>query len=155
MYIRSFRRGSDRDVADDDQRGCLLVVAGSILLAVSAFLASREIVYLCCGRDAQATLLRLYDTRGRDPGTTVDFEFLDAGSGQQRRHSDQLRLGWRPPPGPLAIEYVPGWETFARVAGHTQQWSLWVFGAALTLAIVYIGLLIREAGAPIRRQRKM
>jgi hypothetical protein len=155
MYYFSGYGGSGKDpVAHDDQRGCFILIAGVLIVCVSAFLAHREIIYACFGRQAMAAVQRVFDVRGRTSSTTVIFEFTDAKTGKQRRESDQFRVGWRPPPGPLKVQYVPGSDIYVRVAGHTQQWSLWVFGASLAAAFVYIGMLIREANSPIRRSRR-
>lgn len=152
IHVSRYGRIGKDNASDEDQQGCLLLFFGTILVCVSAFLAYREIIYLCFGRVTDAAVERVFDVTGRNPQTTVIFNFTDAESGEQRRESDQLRLGWRPLPGPLPVEYVSGSETFVRVAGHRQQWSLWVFGASLTAAILYIGKLIREANRPIRRK---
>jgi hypothetical protein len=154
IHVPHYGRIGKDNVADDDRRGCFFLLAGVLIVCVSAFLAYREIVYLCFARQAEATVEKVFDTRGRNPATTVIFEFTEAETGKQRRESDQLQLGWRPPPGPLVVQYVPGWNLYVRVAGNTQQWSLWVFGASLAAAIVYIGLLVREANTPVRRRRR-
>lgn len=154
IHVSRYGRIGKDNASDEDQHGCLLLFFGVIIVCASAFLSYREIVYLCFGRQAEATIERVFDVTGRNPATTVIFHFTDAKTGEQRRDSDQLRLGWRPLPGPLAVEYVPGWELYVRVAGHRQQWSLWVFGASLAAAIVYIGLLIRDAHRPIGRTRR-
>lgn len=152
LQFLCFRSRSD-DAGDDEQRGCLFIILGTLIVGVSAWMASREIVYLCCGKFADARVLRVYDSVSRDSRTTVDFEFADPETGNLRRHSYEMAAGWRPPTGPLKVEYVPGAETFARVAGSHQRWSLWIFGASLIAIIVYIGWLIREANSPICRKR--
>lgn len=154
MYVSGLRRRYDDNLDDDDRRGCFVAMAAVALVCVSAFLSWRELVYLTRSRFIDATVLRVYDVRGRSAGTVIDFEFTDPATGALRRHSHKLSLGWRQPPGPLRVEFVPGSDTYARVAGHTQRWSLWVFGASLAAAGVYLGLLIREANTPIQRQRR-
>lgn len=154
MHLSGLRRRYDDNLSDDDRRGCVFAMAATALVCVSAFLSWRELVYLTRSRFVDATVLRIYETHGRGAGTVVDFEFTDPATGALRRHSHKLSLGWRQPPGPLRIEFVPGSDTYARVAGHTQRWSLWFFGGALLTAGIYLGRLIREANTPIQRKRR-
>lgn len=154
IHVSRYGRIGKDNVAEEDQRGCFLLIVAVLVLCVSAFLAHREVVYFIFGEQTAAAVDRVFDVRGRNSNTTVIFEFTDSATGKERRESDQMRLGWRPPPGRLKIQYVPGSDTYARVAGHTQQWSLWVFGASLTAIIVYIGWLVREANTPMRTRRR-
>lgn len=154
FHLPGYSRIDNDNLDEDDRQGCFFLIIGAIVVSVSAFLAYREVIYLCFGRQTAATVERVFDVRGRHANTTVIFNFTDAGTEEQRRESDQLRLGWRPLPGPLPVEYVSGSASFVRVAGHRQRWSLWVFGASLTAAILYIGKLVREANRPIRRKRR-
>lgn len=154
MSLGSLRTRYDDRLDDDDRRGCGIALAIVVLVCVASFLAWREAYYMVRGRTTDAEVLRVYDVRGNDSATIVDYEFVDPATGARRRHSDHLPLGWQCPPGPLRVEFVPGAETYARVAGQTQRWSLWVLCGSLLAAGIYLGLLIREANTPIQRMRR-
>jgi len=155
LAFLGLRRLHQNDDDDEHSRGCLLLIAAIVLVCVTAFLSWREIVYLCRGQTTDAAVLRVFDVEmRRSAHTTVQFEFTDPSTNTQRLHSDDMHLGWRPPDGPLRVEFVPGADAYARVAGYTQRWSLWVFGASVTAATAYIVMLAREANTPIRRQRR-
>jgi hypothetical protein len=108
IHVSRYGRIGKDNVADDDQRGCFLLLVAVLVLCVSAFLAHREVVYFIFGEQTAAAVDRVFDVRGRSANTTVIFEFTDVATGQQRRESDQMHLGWRPPPGRLKVQYVPG-----------------------------------------------
>jgi hypothetical protein len=137
--------------ADEGQRGCLLLIVGAVVVGASAWMASREIVYLWRGQIVDATVVRTLDLQTERPHTIIDFDYADPQTKESRLSSTEMPLGWRAPGGRLKIECVPGSDTFARVQGSHQRWSLWVFGASLIAMFAYVGWLIREANTPIRR----
>ena len=151
MYASGLRRRHEDNLSDDDRRGCVIAMVATAIVCVSAILSWRELVYLTRSQFIDAELLRTYEVHGRGRGTIVDFEFTDPETKRRRRHSHKLRLGWRPPPGPLRVQFVSGATSYARIAGHTQRWSLWVFGGSLIAAGIFLGRVIREANEPLRR----
>jgi hypothetical protein len=154
LQLLGFRQNGSDDESDEQQRGCLFLIVGVLIVGVSAWFASREVRYLWGGELVDATVLRVLDSQGEHPHSTVDFEFKDPRTGDVRRHSAELPLGWRASDGRLQVECVPGADSYARVRGTHQQWSLWVFGASLIACGAYLGWLIREANTPIRRNRR-
>lgn len=154
MYASGLRRRYEDNLSDDDRRGCVIAMVATAVVCVSAVLSWRELVYLARSDIIDADVLRVYEVRGRGRGTVVDFQFVDPGTNQRRRHSHKVRLGYQPPPGPLRVEFVSGASSFARIAGHTQRWSLWVFGGSLVVAAVFLVRVYREANEPVRRRPK-
>ena len=154
MYASGLRRRYEDNLSEDDRRGCVIAMVATAVVCVSAVLSWRELVYLARSDFIDAEVLRVYEVRGRGRGTFVDFQFVDPGTKQRRRHSHKVRLGYQPPPGPLRVEFVSGAGSFARIAGHTQRWSLWVFGGSLGVATIFVVRVSREANAPIRRKKR-
>jgi hypothetical protein len=109
----SFRRAEGE--ADEGQRGCLLLIVGAVVVGASAWMASREIVYLWRGQIVDATVVRTLDLQTERPHTIIDFDYADPQTKESRRSSTEMPLGWRAPGGRLKIECVPGSDTFARV----------------------------------------
>jgi hypothetical protein len=155
MSIGWLRTRGDDEVEAEGFIGCVIALALAVFVCVSTLLAWREIMYFCFSRETDAALLGYHEPgRRTTERTLVSFEFTEPESGLVRRHSQMVPRGWPAPAGPLRVQFIPGADSYARVAGYTQRWALWMFGGSLLAAATFVARALREANSPIRRRRR-
>ena len=138
------------DTDDEMKRLKWLLIVGLVFL-VSAFFSWREMKYMMLGKEADARLVRTYETteRGRRGRTTeklvVEYEFKGS-DGASRKESDKVDIDAPPPAGKtVAIQYLDGSPGSSRLAGNTQKFWLIVFFGALAFFAYKIFRLVRES----------
>jgi hypothetical protein len=95
------------------------VMASGVLFLISTCFTFQEFVYLINGRDAEADITKVYESRGRRGRTylTVEYAFTEP-NGTRRRAMDNVSINWEPPRnGKIPIRYTPGEDGSSRFAG--------------------------------------
>ena len=148
-------------MSQDSGLGCLLMVFVPLLLIASTYLAWWELRFLVQGRPTLATVDGVQEVRmgrsGRFPlyngnYLEVRYTFQDEPAGRPRSEHDELPLSWPHPEGKVRIQYVSGVPGGSRVEGHRHIYSTIFFVVCVTGAIIYGGLLVRDARRAVREE---
>lgn len=138
------------DMDNEMARFKWLLVAG-LVFVVSAFFSWRELKYAVVGKQADAKLVRVYETtesgrRGRRvEKLAVEYQFKEAG-GATRKESDTIAADADRPAGPtVAVQYLDGSPGRSRLAGNGQRWWLLVFFGSLAFAGFKVFQVVRES----------
>jgi hypothetical protein len=122
-----------------------------LLFLVSAYFSWRELKYLVLGGEADAKVVRVYETteRGRRGRTyeklAVQYQFSDGG-GASRTETDTIAASAPRPSGPtVRVQYLNGSPGKSRLAGNTQRFWLLPFFGTLGFMGFKFWQLAREA----------
>ena len=146
----------------DELRKAKLFFAGLVLLIVACFFAYQEFSYLIFGKGTSATVTKVSDvtTRSRTGEHThrqVEFAFTEP-NGTQRTGEDNMSTSWTPPSsGVVKVQYTPGSDGRARLAGHVNWIGIGMFAVAMCLLLFFgvrLWLEAREATRPIKKKKR-
>lgn len=133
-----------------------LLICGAIFL-LSCFMCYDELAYLLWGREAQATVAKVYESRSRRGPTrlTVEFTFSEPG-GLHRKGMVTVPTDWSAPrSGTVPVEYTAGELGRARLAGQVNWTWIIVFAASVAAMGVFGYRLWREANDDAPRKRRV
>lgn len=130
--------------------GCL------VLFLLSGCLSYQELAYLINGHETQANITKVYESRGRRGSTrlTVEYAFTEQ-NGKQRKAMDTVSTDWPVPAnGKVAVQYTPGEDGSARLAGGVNWIGPGMFALSIcVLGVIAVRLLLEGAKEPKPRRR--
>ena len=138
--------------------GCLLMVIVPLLLLGSTYFAWWELRFFVQGRTTDATVdgvQKILMSRHRWLGgryLEVHYTFKDEPTGLLRSEYDELPLSWPPPAGTVRVQYISGVPGGSRLQGHRHLIFTLCFVVSVCAAVVYAGLLLREARRAVREE---
>ena len=118
-----------------------VLILGLVFLVMGTYLSYVEFSYLFFGKETtgNVTTVTNYSRRSRGHETRyrqVEFTFTET-KGTQRTGQDNMAEDWTPPPnGVIKVQYTPGADGRARIAGPVK-WTGFVI-----LAIAVAGILV-------------
>jgi hypothetical protein len=133
------------------------LLGGILLFLVSGCFTYYEVNYWLRGTDGQATVLKVFESRGRRGrvSLTVEYEFTDAAGNRRKdqqsvsRDSDLPGTG-----GKIAIQYLPGADASSRLAGSNNYLFVGLFIVSLAFIAFGILKLVKEANDDGPKRRK-
>lgn len=145
------------DQDEELKRFKFIAIAGVIFL-FSAWYSWKEFRYLISGAETRADIhdARIIEVSGRYGSKSSRLQFnLQYTEADGIGRSDKIEttnLDYElPPDGLLPIQYLPGQENSARIAGSVNWTSLVIFFGSLSWLTVMLLRLIKEANTPIPR----
>ena len=140
-----------------------LVILILIFLVMGGYYSYVEIAYLFQGRETTGTVTKVTDvTKRRRFGTytsrEVEFAFAES-NGTQRSGEDSKGTNWTPPSnGVIEVQYTPGANGRARLAGPVQ-WIGFVFLAIAVAVILFVAVRLwleaQEAYRPRKKKKRV
>lgn len=132
--------------AEHDLQKAKWLLIGIGLFLLGGCISWEEVMYLLRGRDAQATITKVFETRGRTGNRlSVEYEFTESGVGQ-RRGNQTVSLDWPVPrDGKVMVRYTPGIDGDSRLSGHVRWLGLLLFFGSLVFVVIGIIVMGREA----------
>jgi len=131
-------------------------LVGIVLFLLSGCMSYQELAYLINGRETQADITKVYESRGCRGSTrlTVEYAFTEQ-DGKQRKAMDTVSTNWPVPPnGKVAVQYTPGEDGSSRLAGGVHWiWPAVFAFSLLCLLIIAVRLLREGAEEPKPRRR--
>ena len=135
----------------DEEMGRLKVLlVDAIVFLISAFFSWRELKYIAFGKQADAKLVRTFESteyarRGRTRQQRwVEYQFTDA-SGAVRKESDSIPVSLEPLTGPTVhIQYLNGSPGSSRLPANSRRIALIFFFASLAYMGFKFLKLVRE-----------
>jgi hypothetical protein len=156
--IFRFSRSPRVDMHQPSGFGCLLMVIVPLLLVVSTYFAWWELRLFVEGKTTDATVdgvNRILLSRHRWLGgryLEVHYTFEDGPKGPLRSEYDEVPLSWPQPAGTVRVEYISGVPGGSRLEGHRHLIFTLFFVVSVCAAVVYAGLLLREARRAVREE---
>jgi hypothetical protein len=138
--------------------GCLLILIAPLLLLVSGYLAWWELRFFVQGRTTDAAvdgIQKILMSRHRWLGgryLEVHYTFTDEPTGRLRSEYDELPLSWPPPAGTVLVQYISSVPGRSRLQGHRHLLFTLFFVVSVAAAIVWAGLLLRDARRAVREE---
>jgi hypothetical protein len=122
---------------------CVIIFA----FLYSAFAAYGELYYWLWGKTIEAQLVDVHGAKERD-GTSFQYSFMDGD-----KHRTEIDIANVDGPikkeGTITVQYIPGDTDYSRIYGHREMGAVYFFFGCLALMLIFIGLIVREANAPI------
>jgi hypothetical protein len=137
------------DTESETQRAKWLL-GGVAFFLVSCFFVYDEFAFRLWGREAEATITKVFETKRGTRATgakalEVEFAFTED-TGLRRRGTMTVEPNWPVPPGgTMTVEYTPGELGRTRPKGQVYWGPIVIFLLALTVVAVFVILLLREA----------
>jgi hypothetical protein len=118
-----------------------------VMFFFGIYTAYREFRYAISGETTQATVVDMFETRGRRGRTTrhVRYQYTDAEATQKRTGSDAVADGAFFDRGQaISIQYLPGEEDSSRLSGHRNYVGLVIFAVSIG-AMTFAGFKLYQS----------
>jgi hypothetical protein len=131
---------------------------GLLVFLVSGCISYGEVAYFLNGRDADADVTKVYESRGRRGSTslTVEYAFVEP-DGTRRKGMESVLTDWPVPAnGKVGVRYTAGEDGSSRFSGRVRWLGLGLFAVSAGVVVLCaVRLLIEGASEPApRRKRK-
>jgi hypothetical protein len=128
----------------------------ALVFLISTCVSYQEFAYLINGRDAEADITKVYESRGRRGSTslTAEYTFTEPG-GTSRKGMESLPIDWDGPrSGKVPIRYTPGEDGSSRFAGRVRWLGVGFFAISLGAVLVFAFQLLREGAEDSKPRRR-
>jgi hypothetical protein len=147
------------EAAMSDRNKVGLIVVTLVFLGMGGYFSYVEISYLLLGRETTGTVNKVTDFTRRHRGhehtyRQVEFTFAEP-NGTRRTGEDNMDTSWMPPSsGVIKVQYTPGVNGRARLAGNVKWSGFVIFAVALAVLFFAVGWLWLDARAAYKPRKK-
>jgi hypothetical protein len=133
------------------------LLGGIFLFLISGCFTYRELNFWLRGTDGQATVVQVFESRGRRGSTsmTIEYEFSDTENNRRKDQQSVSPDSSLPGVGSkIPIRYTPGKEGSSRLLGGVNWLFIGIFVVSIVLMGIGIFALIREANDDGPKRKK-